>query len=84
MVCRSSFLPRGNIALFPQELLRSPSSEYLSAGYYDVPWEEPELVLAALRSALKAHASIRMRMSRQDRQEFPIYKTRGVPSQTVP
>lgn len=81
-VCRPSPLPRGSIALFPQELLRSPRSEYLSAGYYDVPWEEPELVLASLRSALRVRASMRKRMNRQNRQGFQIYKARGVPSQT--
>lgn len=41
---------RDTIALFPQEWLRNPKSPFLdSAGYHDVPWEEPELVLACLR-----------------------------------
>jgi hypothetical protein len=32
------------IALFPQEWMRDPASEFLRAGYHDVPWEEPALV----------------------------------------
>jgi bifunctional aspartokinase / homoserine dehydrogenase 1 len=35
------------IALFPQELTRDPASPFLRVGHHDVPWEEPELVLAA-------------------------------------
>ena len=32
------------IALFPQEWLRDPSSEFLKSAYHDVPWSEPALV----------------------------------------
>jgi biotin carboxylase len=34
------------IALFPQEWMRDPESEFLQSGYHDVPWEEPELLRA--------------------------------------
>src|SRR5581483_305863 len=33
-----------SIALFPQEWLRDPSSEFLKSAYHDVPWSEPALV----------------------------------------
>jgi biotin carboxylase len=36
------------IALFPQEWMRDPASEYLTSGYHDVPWEEPELIRACV------------------------------------
>jgi len=32
------------IALFPQEWIRDPSSEFLQTAYHDVPWDEPALV----------------------------------------
>jgi ATP-grasp domain len=32
------------IVLFPQEWLRNPASSFLTSGYHDVPWEEPEFV----------------------------------------
>jgi len=32
------------IALFPQEWIRNPASPFLTTGYHDVPWEEPDLV----------------------------------------
>jgi hypothetical protein len=41
------------IALFPQEWTRDPASPFLRSGYHDVPWEEPELVRACLRSRRK-------------------------------
>jgi hypothetical protein len=38
------------IALFPQEWQRNPGSSFLSTGYHDVPWEEPELVRECIES----------------------------------
>jgi ATP-grasp domain len=35
---------KDTIALFPQEWMRDPASEFLLSGYHDVPWEEPALV----------------------------------------
>jgi ATP-grasp domain len=35
---------KDTIALFPQEWMRDPASEFLRSGYHDVPWEEPALV----------------------------------------
>lgn len=36
------------IALFPQEWLRDPRSEFLRTAYHDVPWDEPDLVRACV------------------------------------
>jgi biotin carboxylase len=36
------------IALFPREWLRDPQSKYLVSAYHDVPWEEPDLILACV------------------------------------
>ena len=44
------------IALFPQEWIRDPMSEFLHSAYHDVPWEEPELVHACVRSRRKQSA----------------------------
>ena len=44
------------IALFPQEWIRDPESEFLQSGYHDVPWEEPELLRACLRKIRKQGA----------------------------
>jgi hypothetical protein len=62
------------IALFPQELQRSPHSEFLLSGYDDVPWEEPELVLAMLKETLKSNPLNRLRMRRQNRRNSMIAK----------
>lgn len=37
------------IALFPQELNRSPSSEWLDRAFHDVPWNAPELIRVATK-----------------------------------
>jgi hypothetical protein len=44
------------IALFPQEWMRDPDSEFLRSAYHDVPWEEPELLRACLRKGRKQRA----------------------------
>ncbi len=41
------------IALFPQELQRSLQSDYITRNYDDVPWEDPSLVMALLRSVIR-------------------------------
>jgi hypothetical protein len=41
---------RDTIALFPQEWIRDPGSEFLRSAYHDVPWEEPELVRACVQA----------------------------------
>jgi Carbamoyl-phosphate synthase L chain, ATP binding domain len=41
------------IALFPQEWMRDPASPFLTSGYHDVPWEEPELLRACVRKTSK-------------------------------
>jgi len=41
------------IALFPQEWKRDPKSPFIQSGYHDVPWQEPELIRACIRSAKK-------------------------------
>jgi len=42
---------KDTIALFPQEWIRDPASEFLRSGYHDVPWEEPELVSDSIRKS---------------------------------
>lgn len=44
------------IALFPHEWFRNPASTFLRSGYHDIPWEEPELIRACLRSRQKQSA----------------------------
>ena len=44
---------KDTIALFPQEWLKNPASRYLREAYHDVPWEEPEFVLACLERRRK-------------------------------
>ena len=39
------------IALFPQERLREPTSEFLKSSFHDVPWSEPELLKKIVASA---------------------------------
>lgn len=47
------------IALFPQEWLRDPESDYLTTAYHDVPWAEPELVKDCVRKQQhKIHANL--------------------------
>jgi hypothetical protein len=42
---------KDTIALFPQEWIRDPGSEFLHSGYHDVPWEEPALVSDCIRKS---------------------------------
>ena len=42
---------KDTIALFPQEWMRDPASEFLQSAYHDVPWEEPELVSDCIRKS---------------------------------
>lgn len=46
----------GSVALFPQELARSPHSSHLVNGYHDVPLDQPEFVQACRRRALRSYA----------------------------
>jgi len=61
------------ITLFPQELMRDPASEFLTSGYHDVPWEEPELLRACIRKTWKP----KLFDSRPD--SVPALSTVGVP-----
>ncbi len=45
------------ITLFPQEWMRDPASPFLTSGYHDVPWEEPELLRACVRKPWKLNFS---------------------------
>jgi hypothetical protein len=45
---RPAPIDRDLIALFPNAIARSPSSDYLLSCQHDVPWEEPDLVRGAL------------------------------------
>jgi len=59
-------LPPANsdiIALFPNEILRCPSSGYLRSCHHDVPWNEPKLVCHVLSQALRTRLRSRVRTS---------------------
>jgi glutathione synthase/RimK-type ligase-like ATP-grasp enzyme len=49
------------IALFPAEIMRSSSSEYIRSSQHDVPWSEPHLVKCVLDQALRTRFSTRVR-----------------------
>jgi glutathione synthase/RimK-type ligase-like ATP-grasp enzyme len=49
------------IALFPNEVGRSASSEYLQSCQHDVPWNEPEVVRSVLNQALQTGILRRVR-----------------------
>jgi hypothetical protein len=51
----------GLIAIFPNEILRCPSSGYLQSGHHDVPWNEPQFVYHVLGQALRAGFRRRVR-----------------------
>jgi len=55
------------IALFPQEWKRDPKSPFIQSGYHDVPWQEPELIRACIRSAKK---QIALRSEKKRAREF--------------
>ncbi len=61
------------VTLFPQEWMRDPASPFLSSGYHDVPWEEPELLRACLRKAQK----FALGDSRQE--SWPAFSTVRIP-----
>lgn len=46
---RPDAAPGGIVAYFPQAWHTAPGSPYLTEGFHDVPWEEPELVKELLR-----------------------------------
>lgn len=56
---RSALIPINSrlIALFPNEIVRCPSSGYLQSGHHDVPWNEPELVCSVFSEALRSATS---------------------------
>jgi glutathione synthase/RimK-type ligase-like ATP-grasp enzyme len=51
------------IALFPQEWIRDPQSSFLRSAYHDVPWQEPRLIEACIRSGRKQRGWYRERKS---------------------
>jgi hypothetical protein len=61
------------ITLFPQEWMRDPASAFLTSGYHDVPWEEPELLRACVSKPRKLNLS----SSRQD--SVPALSTVRIP-----
>jgi glutathione synthase/RimK-type ligase-like ATP-grasp enzyme len=51
----------GLIALFPNEIVRSPFGEHLQFCQHDVPWNEPEVVRIVLDEALRTGVLKRVR-----------------------
>jgi predicted ATP-grasp superfamily ATP-dependent carboligase len=58
---RPAPINRDLIALFPNEIARSPSSSYLLSCQHDVPWEEPELVRIVLNQVRRTQIRRRAR-----------------------
>jgi hypothetical protein len=58
---RPTPINRDMIALFPNEIARSPSSQYLLSCQHDVPWEEPELVRIVLNQVRRTQMRRRAR-----------------------
>ena len=58
-------IPGDIVALFPQEWVRDPTSEFLRTGYHDVPWSEPAL-LDRIAASTGKHSSDLPRPSRQE------------------
>jgi hypothetical protein len=48
---RAPVTDKTEIALFPVEWLRDPASPWLTEAFHDVPWDDPEVVRACVRSA---------------------------------
>lgn len=46
------------VALFPQELMRDPASEFLHTGRHDVPWQSPLLVKLGLAQAARRQRAL--------------------------
>jgi glutathione synthase/RimK-type ligase-like ATP-grasp enzyme len=59
------------IALFPGEIIRSPSGAYIQSCHHDVPWNEPELVRGILSQALRMRLTTRLRTFAERR--FPQF-----------
>lgn len=49
----NSITDRDVIALFPHEWLADSTSKFLNSAYHDVPWSEPKLVEAGVKSRLR-------------------------------
>ncbi len=46
------------VALFPQEWIRDPSSEWLLSAWHDVPWDDPALLQALVRDGTGRRGSL--------------------------
>jgi hypothetical protein len=64
------------VALFPSELMRDVSSEYLGSAYHDIPADEPELI-AAWRCSLPKKASRLRGLLVQVAEPSPLAKLAG-------
>jgi antitoxin (DNA-binding transcriptional repressor) of toxin-antitoxin stability system len=52
---RAPMTDKDEIAIFPREWLRDPASPWLKSAYHDVPWDDPEVVRACVRTAPAAN-----------------------------
>jgi hypothetical protein len=64
---------KDTVTLFPQEWKRDPASPFLTSGYHDVPWEEPELLRACVRKARK------LKLHDSQQQELPALSAARIP-----
>lgn len=52
---RAPMTDKDEIAIFPREWLRDPTSPWLTDAYHDVPWDDPDVVRACVQSAPAAN-----------------------------
>lgn len=52
---RAPMTDKDEVAIFPREWLRDPASPWLKNAYHDVPWDDPEVVRACVRTAPAAN-----------------------------
>jgi hypothetical protein len=64
---------KDTVALFPQEWMRDSASPYIRSAFHDVPWDEPELIRACIRSGKK------QRSRREQKEAVRTLHAMGVP-----
>jgi hypothetical protein len=69
---RAPVTGKDEIAIFPREWLRDPASPWLKTAYHDVPWDDPEVVRACVRTAPPAHrAAAKALLEAANRSVYP-------------
>lgn len=67
-------IPNDLVAIFPREWRRDPSSPYLASAWHDVPWDDPDVLLASLgmkpKHGAKSHGAQRASDRRNGRLSY--------------